>query len=106
MPAARSEQNLSLDTILESVAAFYQVPTQLLCTRTRDRKTTHPQRVAMFLLDLTINKPIKEIATLMGNWNPRTVRNSIKQINEALLSEPTITNEVASIKSNLGLVNS
>ncbi len=106
MPAARSEQNLSLDNILESVAAFYQVPTHLLCTRTRDRKTTHPQRVAMFLLDLTISKPIKEIATLMGNWNPRTVRNSIKQINEALLSEPAITNEVASIKSNLGLGNS
>ena len=106
LPTASSEQKLNPDNILESVAAFYQVPTQLLRTRTRDRKTTHPQRVAMFLLDLTINKPIKEIATLMGNWNPRTVRNSIKQINEALLSESAITNEVASIKSTLGLGNS
>ena len=106
MPTAGSAQKLSLDTVLESISTYYQVPTQLLCTRTRDRKTTHPQRVAMFLLDLTINKPIKEIATLMGNWNPRTVRNSIKQINEALLSESAITNEVASIKSTLGLGNS
>ncbi len=106
MPTASSTQKLSLDTVLESVSTYYQVPTQLLCTRTRDRKTTHPQRVAMFLLDLTINKPIKEIATLMGNWNPRTVRNSIKQINEALLSETTISNEVATIKGNLGFGNS
>ena len=106
MSASDSSQKLNPAAILESVSEYYQVPTELICTRTRDRKTTHPQRVAMFLLDLTISKPIKEIATLMGNWNPRTVRNSIKQINEALLSEPTITNEVASIKSTLGLDNS
>ena len=106
MSASDSSQKLNPTSILESVSEYYQVPTELICTRTRDRKTTHPQRVAMFLLDLTISKPIREIATLMGNWNPRTVRNSIKQINEALLSEPAITDEVASIKSTLGLGNS
>ena len=101
-----SSRKLNPAAILEAVSQFYQVPTELICTRTRDRKTTHPQRVAMFLLDLTINKPIKEIATLMGNWNPRTVRNSIKQVNEALLSEAAIASEVATIKGNLGLGNS
>ena len=105
MPSAGSEKKLSPDVILESVSNYYQVPTKLICTRTRDRKTTHPQRVTMFLLDAAIKKPIREIASLMGNWNPKTVRNSIRQINDALAREPSIANDVASIRSNLGLVD-
>ncbi len=105
MPAG-SRQDLSEDAILESVSKYYQVSTELICTRTRDRKTTHPQRVAMFLLDSTIKQPIREIATLLGNWNPKTVRNSIRHINEELLRESSIAHEVASIKSQLGFPDS
>ncbi len=103
MPETNSWQELSPDAILESVSQYYNVPTKLICTRTRDRKTTHPQRVSMFLIDSAIKKPIREIASLMGNWNPKTVRNSIRQINEALLKNPTLENEVTAIKSGLGL---
>ena len=105
MPTADPGQKLSLDVILESVSQYYQVPAKLICTRTRDRKTTHPQRVTMFLLDATIKKPVREIASLLGNWNPKTVRNSIRQINDALLKKPQIAHEVASIRSNLGIVD-
>ena len=101
MPTADHGLKLSPDIILESVSEYYQVPIQLICTRTQDRKTTHPQRVAMFLLGTTIRKPIREIASLIGNWNPKTVRNSIRQINEALSTEPKIANEIASIRSRL-----
>ena len=103
MPETNSWQELSPDAILESVSQYYNVPNKLICTRTRDRKTTHPQRVAMFLIDSAIKKPIREIASLMGNWNPKTVRNSIRQINESLLKDPTIANEVTTIRSGLGL---
>ena len=105
MPSADSGQKLSPDSILESVATYYQVPSKLLCTRTRDRKTTHPQRVSMFLLDTTIKRPVREIASLMGNWNPKTVRNSIRQVNEAMATDATTANDIAAIKSRLGVVD-
>ena len=101
-PTADPGQKLSPDIILESVSEYYQVPTQLICTRTQDRKTTHPQRVAMFLLGTTIKTPIREIASLIGNWNPKTVRNSIRQINDSLLTEPSIAHEVTTIQRRLG----
>ena len=105
MPSTDSGQKLSPDNVLESVASYYQVPSKLLCTRTRDRKTTHPQRVAMFLLDSIIKRPIREIASLMGNWNPKTVRNSIRHVNEAMSSDSSTANDIASIKSKLGIVD-
>ena len=91
--------------VIAQVAAYYQLSPEALCTRTRDRKTTHPQRLTMYILGKTLNQHLTDIGELLGQWHSRTVRNSIQQVANQLTTELPIENDLCKILSALGIAS-
>ncbi len=85
---------LSPQEVLARVAQHYHLSTQTLCTRARDRKTTRPQRIAMYILREALNIRADEVADLMGHWHKKTIDNSLKQITAQLQGDASFQAEV------------
>lgn len=75
---------LTPEATLGAVARHYATSVHDLCIRPRDRKTTEPQRVAMYLLTTLLNVSPEETGRLLGDWNRRTVSNSLKAVRQRL----------------------
>ena len=95
--------DLAPDEAIIHIADYYRISPQALCTRTHDRKTTHPQRVAMFILTKSLRQPIKEIANLLGHWNKKTITNGRSQVAHQMDNDAAIHREVTDILQRLGL---
>ena len=83
------------------VALQFQTSPEALCTRPQDRKTTLPHRVAMYVLSTLLAQPAAEIAASLGDWHPKTVRNSTAQINQQIKSDDDLNQSIQQITSAL-----
>jgi len=94
------------DEAISVIAAHYHISPQVLCQRRRDRKTTLPQRVAMFILTEPLKHPPQDVASLLGSWHIRTVRNALKEITEHRLTIPALREDLSCILQTLGITES
>jgi chromosomal replication initiator protein len=78
---------LTPEATLQAVARQYATSVHDLCTRPRDRKTTEAQRVAMYLLTILLKVSLEETGRMLGDWNRRTVSNSLKAVQQKLLED-------------------
>ena len=85
------------------VARQYSLNPADLCTRPRDRKTSHPQRIAMYILGSVLGLPSDVVASHLGNWNKRTISNSLKQISQQVKEDTALQQELGQLKAHLGL---
>ena len=85
------------------VARQYSLQPEGLCARPRDRKTSHPQRVAMYILGSVLGLPSDVVAAQLGNWNKRTVSNSLNQISQQVKGDPGLQQELGQLKALMGL---
>ena len=74
--------HITTKTTVAAVASQYNISPEAIYVRPHDRKTTLPQRVAMYLLSTLLTQPASEIAASLGDWHPKTVRNSLTQITQ------------------------
>lgn len=90
--------------VLQRAASHYGIPVQVLCSRPPDHKrTTHPQKIVMYILGAVLNHPTAEIATLLGAWHKKTVANTLKQIAVLISQDNRLSNEVNEILHSLQL---
>ena len=83
------------------VAAHYQLPPETLRHHRRDRKTLLPQRIAMYILTDILKQPLQEVATFLGHWHIRTVRNAVKDITHQLANDTALQDVVKTILYNI-----
>ena len=73
--------------VLERIANYYSVSLDEIRTRSSARKTSEPQRVAMYLLSRLLRLPHAEIAQVLGNWNKKTVTNSVSSVSAQVVTD-------------------
>ena len=103
LPIADRFSSLSPAKVVDNVAEYFHVSTGEIRTRRRDRKTTHPQRIAMYILSEFLNEPLSQIGTLLGNWNTKTVRNCLAQVSANLKNDPAAQVETDAVLQTLGI---
>ena len=94
---------VTADLVIRTVASYYKISPELLRSKTRAGKTTHPQRIAMSFIDRALGLPVTEVAALLGGWSPRTVRNSLQQLARMAKTEPGTSSEISDISEELGI---
>ena len=103
LPIANRYSSLSPVKVVDVVAEYFRVSSEEIRTRRRDRKTTHPQRVAMYILSEFLNEPLPQIGTLLGSWDTKTVRNCLERVSVNLKSDPSAQVETDDLLRKLGV---
>ncbi len=103
LPIANRYSSLSPAKVVDNVAEYFHIPQEEIRTRRRDRKTTHPQRIAMYILSEFLNEPLPQIGALLGSWNTKTVRNCLAQVSAKLKSDPSAQVETDAVLHTLGV---
>lgn len=91
--------------VIDCVAAAYNVPATELTTRSRDKRTTLPQRVAMYILAEMLQRPMDTVAALMGGWTKKTVGNAIRDIVARRAKDSLFSKELQSICATIQPAN-
>ncbi|MBI4310592.1 MAG: chromosomal replication initiator protein DnaA [Chloroflexi bacterium] len=97
----RRKTAMTPERTLEVVARHYEVSVEHLCTRSSDRKTTEAQRVAMYVLTSIARVSLDDAGKLLGDWNRRTVSNSLKAMQKRIADDQAFSNIVSSIITQL-----
>ncbi len=83
--------------VIEHVAAAYNVPAAELTARSRNKRTTLPQRVAMYILAELLQQPMDAVASSMGGWTKKTVGNAIRDIMARRAQDSLFSQELQSL---------
>lgn len=84
------------------IASHYSIQTSDLCSRPNDKRTTHAQRVTMYLLRDVLGHSSQVVADELGQWTKRTVANSIAHITHQATEDTRLQHELRQIKDLLG----
>ncbi|MCH7706664.1 MAG: hypothetical protein IIB33_06415, partial [Chloroflexi bacterium] len=87
--------------VIDRVAAAYNVPAAELTTRSRDKRTTLPQRVAMYILAELLQRPMDAVASSMGGWTKKTVGNAIRDITARRAQDSLFSQELQALCSTI-----
>jgi chromosomal replication initiator protein len=85
------------------IANHYSILPSELCSRPLDKRTTHAQRVTMYLLRDVLGLPSQAVAEQLGRWTKRTVANSVAQISHMAKEDTSLQREILQIKGLLGV---
>lgn len=83
--------------VIDRVAAAYNIPAAQLTMRSRDKRTTLPQRVAMYILAELLQRPMDTVASSMGGWTKKTVGNAIRDIVARRAQDSLFSQELQSL---------
>ena len=83
--------------VIDRVAATYNISASELTTRSRDKRTTLPQRVAMYILAELLQRSMDTVASSMGGWTKKTVGNAIKDITARRAQDSLFSQELQSL---------
>jgi chromosomal replication initiator protein len=83
--------------VIDRVAAAYNISASELTTRSRDKRTTLPQRVAMYILAELLQRSMDTVASSMGGWTKKTVGNAIKDIVARRAQDSLFSQELQSL---------
>ncbi|MBF0127056.1 MAG: chromosomal replication initiator protein DnaA [Magnetococcales bacterium] len=88
-------RQISMEKIIETVAAYYKIRPMEIRSARRSRRFSHPRQVAMFLCKLLTNHSYPDIAAEFGGRNHTTVLYAVEKIT-ALQKEDTHLEDVVS----------
>ena len=95
------EKVLTTDMIVRTVANYYNISVEQICSQKRDKKFLHPRMVAMYLARLLTNDALQTIANALNKSDHTTAINSIQKIEREIEVNPTTRDEVENIKKML-----
>jgi chromosomal replication initiator protein len=102
--ADRGEQeqtDLSIQTILEAVAAFYRVRPAELMSKRRHRSVAIPRQVCMFLARRHTRHSLEEVGLTFGGRDHTTVMHAVRMIESRLLQDEDLNTVIRSIEDKL-----
>ncbi len=92
-----SSSTITPEEAIAIIADHYHISSEAICTRSRDRKTTRPQRVSMYVLSTSLGQSNSAIAAILGQWNRKTVHNVVTETTSRLPDDSGLRQEVAAI---------
>ena len=92
---------ITIDSIIENVCAYYSVEAKDLSTRSKRREVANVRQVSMYLARQLTDKSLGEIGKAIGNRDHATVVHSIKVVEQQLEYDPVLRRAVKDIKNEL-----
>jgi chromosomal replication initiator protein len=87
--------------LLQTVADHFNLSTEDLISRRRDRKTTLARHVAMYLMREGCNCSLTEIGKEFGGRNHATILHGYEKIANELNINPNLANQITEIKEKI-----
>jgi chromosomal replication initiator protein len=84
--------------LLRTVADHYNLSTEELISKRRDRKTTLARGVAIYLMREGYNCSLTEIGKELGGRNHATILHGYEKLASALSTNPNLANQISEIK--------
>ena len=97
----RGEREYTPETIIERVAAFYDLPVESVTGQSRVAKVAHARQVAMYLMRKLMDLTLDVIGSYFGNRDHATVLHGIKKIEDAVATNPEEADVLRDITSNI-----
>ncbi len=92
---------ITIESLQETVAGHFNIPTDMLKARTRKKEIVVPRQVAMFLCKHLTDSSLKTIGLHFGGRDHSTVIHAFQTIEEKLVSNPQLKRDVDTILSRL-----
>jgi chromosomal replication initiator protein len=89
------------DRILKTVAGYYNVKVQDLCSSKRHKQVALPRQVAMYLVRELVAMSYPEIGRRFGGKDHSTVMSACRKINRLLEEEPSVRQAVEHIRRGI-----
>jgi len=93
---ANDKQDIKL--LLQTVANHYNLSTEELISKRRDRKTTLARSVAIYLMREGYNCSLTEIGKELGGRNHATILHGYEKLASELSVNPNLANQISEIK--------
>jgi chromosomal replication initiator protein len=100
-PSRTPDRPVTPELIRETTAGFFRTPVETLQSRRRDVNTSRARHVAIFLTREMTTLSLPQIGALYGDRDHTTVLNSIRRVDQQLLSDPEVTRAVESIRASI-----
>jgi chromosomal replication initiator protein len=84
--------------LLQTVANHYNLSTEELISKRRDRKTTLARSVAIYLMREGYNCSLTEIGKELGGRNHATILHGYERLASELSVNPNLANQISKIK--------
>jgi chromosomal replication initiator protein len=88
-------------SLLRAVANHFDLPTEDLIAKKRDRKTTLARQVAIYLMREEYDCSLAEIGKQLGGRNHATILHAYQKIGNELSINPHLCNEIEEIKEKI-----
>ncbi|MBK8433951.1 MAG: chromosomal replication initiator protein DnaA [Chloroflexi bacterium] len=95
------QDKVSLSRVFEVVCRHYQVTFEALTSSNRSRTVAFPRQMAMYLARTETDASFPHIGTELGNRDHTTIIHGYEKIAEMVETNPTIRQDMLSIKSAL-----
>jgi len=103
LTSTTSKQDIKL--LLRTVADHFNLATEELINKKRDRKTTLARHVAIYLMREGYNYSLTEIGKELGGRNHATIIHGYEKIAGGLSINPNLANQIAEIKEKINAQN-
>ena len=100
LTSTNHKQDIKL--LLQTVADHYNLSTEELISKRRDRKTALARGVAIYLMREGYNYSLTEIGKELGGRNHATILHSYEKLASELSINPNLANQVTEIKRKIG----
>lgn len=94
-------EKLSPDTVLQTVASYYDVPLVSLTGKGRDKDIVLPRQVAMYLMREETNASLSLIGAELGGRDHSTVLHGADKIADAIEMDDTLRKQVMDLREQL-----
>jgi chromosomal replication initiator protein len=98
-PRSRSGA-IGVDVVIQTVAEFFGVSLEELCSRSRRRSILVPRQLAMFLSRRYTDASLAEIGRALGRDHP-AVRNAIRVVERAILERAPLRYQIEELASRI-----
>jgi chromosomal replication initiator protein len=95
---------VSIPTIIDTVAKYYEVTTKEILSKSREPRFVLPRQVAAYISKQLTDKSLKDIGHALGKRDHATVIYSIKKLEERLSVDTSINEDIAKIQDSLGML--
>ena len=96
-----TRKGITIETLQETVASHYNIPSDMMRARTRKKEIVVPRQVAMYLCKHLTDSSLKTIGLHFGGRDHTTVIHAYQTVEEKLGKNPHLKRDVDAILSTL-----
>lgn len=97
----RAPATVTVDQVIDAVAAYYRLPKDRLISASRSRSVAFPRQVAMYLARTETDASFPQIGSQLGDRDHTTIMHGFEKISGALERDETVRRDVLQIKAAL-----